>query len=434
MTEQAAIKSVPAFDHLGAGKASEWRAGGSMLAAAMICCCFSVFPVNILGALINPLEAAFGWSRASITTAVLINATGTMLVAPFAGHLIDRIGPRRMALLCLPLLAGAIALIGTAGPSIWSWYACWAVLAVAQAAAGNIIYTKAVVGRFDQNRGLALGIMLSGSALAHGVLPAFALLVMSVWDWRAIYFILGAATLVIGWPLAWRFFYGADDLGRGAPAGEVKPAAKPEVAPATRAAQKGLLLAAVKRPEFWKLAVSFFAVASAVASLYVHFMPVLIGAGFSSQSAATVAVILGPAALIGRLGAGYFLDRFPPHLVVAAAMVLPAVSYGILLAGGTSTFAASVSALLMGIVLGAEADFMAYLVSRYFGEQTFGSLYGLMLGIFAVGYGVGPVLTGEIFDATRSYQTGFYLFAAATLVGAVLIARLGPPAARVSQP
>lgn len=397
-------------------KLREWKDGGSMLAAAMVCCCFSVLPVNILGALIGPLETTFGWSRAAITSAVLITACGTIVIAPIAGYMVDRVGPRRMALIFLPLLAAAVTLLGFAGPSIWSWYACWAIFSVVQACAGYVVFTKAVVSRFDSNRGLALGIMLSGAALAHGLLPGFALWVMSHWDWRAIYFILAASTLLIGWPLAWGFFHGSrQSVDTKAPA--VAPPPVP----------RGLVVKALRSPQFWQLAFSFFILAAAVAALYVHFLPILAGAGFSAQQAATVAVVLGPAAIIGRLGAGYLLDRFPPHLVVAAALIVPAVSYAILLFAGSSLLAVYVCAALIGVVLGAEADFMAYLVSRYFGQRTFGSLYGFMLGIFAVGYGAGPVLTGKVFDVTRSYELSFYIFAAAALVGSVLIARLGPP-------
>lgn len=399
---------------------SEWKAGGPMLAAAMVGNCFSAFPVNVLGPLINPLEAAFGWSRAEITSAVLITAVGTICIAPVAGRIVDRIGPRRMALVCLPLLCMAIALIGLAGPSIWSWYACWAVFGVAQACAGNIVWTKAVVGRFDRNRGMALAILLSGAALAHGLLPSFAFFILSVWDWRAIYFIFAISGLVIGWPLAWRYFYGAHDQQRR----EVRTkAVKPKNLPLP---EPGLVRKALRTRQFWQMALSFFIVGSAVAALYVHFVPVLIAAGFSSHAAATVAIVLGPAAIAGRLGGGYFLDRFPPNRVVAVALILPAVSYAILMFGATSLIAVYVCALLLGIVLGAEADFMGYLVSRYFGPQAFGSLYGLLLGIFAVGYGVGPYMTGRLFDATKSYQLSFAVFAWAALAGAVLIARLGP--------
>lgn len=431
VTNQAAVKSAfGAHDVTRSEKLREWRDGGSMLAAAMICCCFSVFPVNILGALINPLETVFGWSRAAITAAVLITACGTIVSAPIAGHMVDRIGPRRMALIFLPLLSMAVALIGLAGPSIWSWYACWAVFAVVQACAGYVVYTKAVVARFDLNRGLALGVMLSGAALAHGLLPGFAVWVMSEWDWRAIYFILAAATLVVGWPLAWAFFHGSGEpVGAGDAKARAVASVKPDdCASASQPAPRGFPTAALRSPQFWQLALSFFILAAAVAALYVHFLPILSGAGFSAQQAATVAIVLGPAAIIGRLGAGFLLDRFPPHLVVAAAMIVPIVSYCILLVAGSSLIAAYLCAALIGLVLGAEADFMAYLVSRYFGQQTFGALYGLMLGIFAVGYGAGPVLTGKIFDVTRSYELSFYLFAAAALVGSVLIARLGPPA------
>lgn len=403
-------------------KLAEWRSGGSMLAATTVCCGFSVFPVNILGALINALEGAYGWSRAAITSAVLITAIGTVLVGPLAGNAADRLGPRRVVLVTLPLLSVAVALIGLAGPSLRTWYAAWAVFAIAQACAGNIIWTKAVVGRFDENRGLALGVMLSGSALAHGLLPGFAVLVMSAWSWRMTYFILAAATLVVGWPLTWRYFHGARDLElpQAGPGG-VKPQTSAPFPP-----PKGLLRRQLRTRQFWQMAASFFIVGSAVATLYVHFLPILIDAGFSTKAAATAALVLGPAAIIGRLSGGFLLDRFPPQHVVAVALVLPAISYAALMFGGTSLPAVYACALLMGLVLGAEADFMAYLASRYFGQQSFGSLYGVLLGIFAVGYGIGPFLAGRLYDVTKSYHSSFIVFTCATLVGSLLIARLGP--------
>jgi predicted MFS family arabinose efflux permease len=186
------------------------------------------------------------------------------------------------------------------------------------------------------------------------------------------------------------------------------------------------LSAAIRTRQFWQMAISFFIVGSAVATLYVHFMPVLIGSGFSKQAAATVAIVLGPAALIGRIGGGYLLDRFTPHYVAAGVLILPAISYGILLSGDFSLPAVYVCALSMGFILGAEADFMAFLASRYFGQHAFGALYGILLGIFAIGYGIGPVVTGRLYDVTKSYHLSFIVFGCATLMGAFLIARLGP--------
>jgi len=81
-----------------AGEASEWRAGGSMLFTAMVCYCCSTIPLTVVGVLVKPLGVEFGWSRAAVSSAVLITAIGSLLVGPFVGTVVDRIGPRRVGL------------------------------------------------------------------------------------------------------------------------------------------------------------------------------------------------------------------------------------------------------------------------------------------------------------------------------------------------
>lgn len=396
---------------------SEWRAGGSVLAVAMICYALSVFPVNILGPLITPLEEAFGWSRAVISSAILIAAAGTILFGPLAGYVVDRIGPRRMALIFVPAFGVATGLIGLAGPSVWTWFAAWALFTTLQTCGGIVIWSKAVVTHFDRHRGMALALMLSGAALAHGLLPGFAVLIMSIWDWRAVYFTLAAMVLGIGWPLTLWYAWTSRD-----------PAVTAEEAVTQSADKMAIVRAALRNRQFWQMGIAFFVVAASVAALYVHFVPILTGAGYSAQRAASVVLILGPAAIVGRLGAGFLLDRFRATHVIALVMIQPAVCYLLLSFGGTSVTVTVISATLLGLVLGAEADFMAYLVSRYFGQQAFGTLYGVILGLFAVGYGTGPVISGWMFDASGAYEPVFVLFIIASLCGALLVYKLGTPA------
>ncbi|RYD90663.1 MAG: MFS transporter, partial [Sphingomonadales bacterium] len=193
---------------------SEWRAW-PILAAAMVCYICSTMPLTALGALVKPLSAEFGWSRASITSVFLITAVGTLFLAPVVGHVVDRIGPRRVALVGLPVLAVGVGGIGFAGPSIWSWYACWAVYAVCQACAGNVIWANVVIGRFDRHRGMALAILLSAHAVTYGALPSLAVYTVSELGWRWVYFLLAAFVILVAWPVAWRWIYGINDGQRG---------------------------------------------------------------------------------------------------------------------------------------------------------------------------------------------------------------------------
>ena len=406
-----------------AGQASEWRAGGSMLLAAMVCYSCSTLPLTVVGVLVKPLGAEFGWSRAMVSSAVLMTAIGSLLVGPFVGTIADRIGPRRVALPGLVAVAIGIALIGLSGPSVVSWYAAWALYAFLQCWAGNMIWASGVVSRFDKNRGLALALMLMIQAINTGLMPSFAVFAIDSMGWRSIFFCFAGYVLLIGLPLAWGFFYSAGDIERRAGREPVP------IDPARRTS----IRTALGQRQFWQIAIAFATAATAASSLLIHLQPILTDAGLSPMRAATIALVLGPSAIAGRLASGFLLDRFPPNVVAASLIVLPAISHLILLAGGTSPLPAYLCAMFVGIAAGAESDLLAYLVSRYFGRDSFGGVYALLLGTFAIGYGLAPVGAGAVYDATGSYKPIFIVLAGAAVVGACLIFALGRPRAELAR-
>ena len=61
-------------------------------------------------------------------------------------------------------------------------------------------------------------------------------------------------------------------------------------------------------------------------------------------------------------------------------------------------------AALIGFGMGGEADVTPYLLSRYFGLRSFSTLYGLTWTAYAIAGGIGPVLMGQAFDVTGSYE------------------------------
>src|SRR5437762_5692065 len=62
------------------------------------------------GVLIVPLEAEFGWSRATISFAVGVNIFLYGLIGPFAAAVMDRFGLRRTMLAALALITAGVAL------------------------------------------------------------------------------------------------------------------------------------------------------------------------------------------------------------------------------------------------------------------------------------------------------------------------------------
>jgi MFS family permease len=138
------------------------------------------------------------------------------------------------------------------------------------------------------------------------------------------------------------------------------------------------------------------------------------------------------ALLIGRVFTGFFLDRFfGPYVAI---ILFSGVAVGIaLLWSGAGSGLTLLAAFLVGLGMGAEADIIAYLTSRYFGLRSFGEIYGYLFATFTLAGALGPVLMGLGFDRLGSYRAPLLFFLAATLVATALLTRLGPYVYRTAE-
>jgi len=134
---------------------------------------------------------------------------------------------------------------------------------------------------------------------------------------------------------------------------------------------------------------------------------------------------VGLALIAGRLLSGYFMDRFiGPY--VAAIFVLVPLAGVVMLAASVARPILMVSAVVLGLGIGAEVDMLAFLAGRYFGLRAYGAIYGALLGLFMFGSGFGPWLMSVSFARTNAYTVALGGFAVMLFGSAVLIARLGP--------
>jgi MFS family permease len=92
-----------------------------------------------------------------------------------------------------------------------------------------------------------------------------------------------------------------------------------------------------------------------------------------------------------------------------------------MLSGAHSFGSGLLASMLIGLGMGGEADVTPYILSRYFGLRSFAVLYGLTWTAYAVAGALGPVIMGQVFDATGSYETLLIVLAAGTLGAAALM-------------
>jgi MFS family permease len=396
----------------------EWARSWTIVLAAALGFAITTSHVNFIGAMMKPLQQAYGWGRGEIAFGVTLISTLVCLSYLFTGVLADRYGPRRLALGgCLGFGVG-FCLLGFAGPSVLSWYVLCAVFSLIGQLANIVVWTMMVVRHFHTSRGLALALTLCGGGLAVSVTPMLVVFLNASFDVRTVFLLwgsVGGAFVLIS-----TFFFFRD------PATAVRIDTPKVSAPATIPIGHALRDAFRDR-NFWQFSVSVLLVALAVGSFYVHIQPMLHDSGLSPELAASVAMVIGPSLIAGRVSIGYFLDRVDCRLVSSVAFCLPAVACGLLAILDGSYALAIFAGFIIGLGLGAEVDIVAYLTSHYFGTRNYGKIFAILNGLFSIGLGVGSTLAGFVFDMTGTYKTVLLIMSVFAILAVLLIATLGKP-------
>src|SRR5262249_6734566 len=152
---------------------------------------------------------------------------------------------------------------------------------------------------FDRQRGLALGLAMAGVGLGVAIVPQFAAFMIRTYGWREAYIGLGVAILGLAvLPVAGFLREPSDKTRRHRQSQE-------EIAP-------GLTLAEAMRrsSQFWLLIAALFLAVVAINGVLAHIVPLLTDRGITVGAATTALSVSGIALIVGRMVAGYCLDRF----------------------------------------------------------------------------------------------------------------------------
>jgi predicted MFS family arabinose efflux permease len=392
----------------------EWAASWRVPLISAIGIAVSVMPLYSLGALMPSIQAGTGWTRSQIASGPTFLSVVAVLCAPFMGIAIDRFGSRRIGLPGLAIFCLAVGSLSLVGPAIVTWWLAWTFVAIGYLFVKVTVWTAAVVTRFDRGRGLAIGVALSGTGLGSSSLPYIATLLQDSYGWRAAYVGMALGGAVLSLPFAWLYFYDASDERRRSSSGVVDRSKLPGLAPRE----------VFRSRRYLQMALATLLSAVASIGLVVHFVPIVREGGLSAYTAAATAAGIGISTIVGRLAAGFLLDRFSGPLLGFVSCALPMVSCCILLID-RSVGSSIVAAVLIGLSAGAEIDVITYLVPRYFGVRHFGLLFGVLNSLLTLGLGVGPFLAGYMFDRFGNYDNVLLLAMPVFAASALLFGTLG---------
>ena len=357
---------------------------------------------------LSPLQNAFGWKREAISQGFAIAALTVAACSPFLGTLLDRLPPRRIILPCIAVFACAVASLSMLKGHVGQFYATYVLLGIVGNGTAQLAYSRAVLTWFNQRRGQALALVLTGSGTGSILLPMLAQHVIATEGWRSAYLVLGAVAL-LGLPLTAL-------LVRNNPVAEVHPALTN---------QRINVSEVLKTSTFWLIAFPVLLAALSLNGAIAHLAALLVGRSVTPASAALALSMLGLSGIVGRLITGHLLDRiFAP--IVSLAVLLIAGMGIVTVAYATSAPMGIFGAFLIGFGAGSEADVVPYLIAKYFGRTRFSTLYGLSWTAYAVGAAAGPVLMGHAFDRAGSYVPSTVLLLSGPLFAAAFLQLLLP--------
>ncbi len=374
---------------------TEWRRGWGVVLAAASGMALASIPTQSFGVLIGAMERELGWSRAQITTGPAIVSIIGMTLSIVVGAAIDRIGARRIGVAAVFTLCGALALMMTLGQSLVSWWLLWALIGLGCATMPTV-WVVPINRLFNSGRGLATALTLSGSSIAAALVPITATLLVERYGWRGAYFGLALLFGLFTLPLVLFLFRNFD--ARPVPADSVEAVAMP-VEKSGLSVRQGL-----RSLSFYVLAIAGFGTTFGGVALLMNLVPIFIDSGIDSRTAAAITGIIGISTILGRLAGGFLMDRMSVSVigttVTLATITLP---LAVLLAPG-SVMAAGIGVAIYGLTSGVKITAIIYLAGRHFGTRAFGTLFGAIQALTALGVGLGPLLANMAYDALHSYR------------------------------
>lgn len=368
-----------------------------------------------LGLIMPVWQTEFGWSNSFMSGAGAAALVVMAIVAPFAGRLVDRMGPRFTLNLGLGVLGIGCALVALSSGTVTFVIGFSVFCGMGFGIVATHAVATAVTRAFSTQQGLATGIATSGSTGGQFlIVPLIAVLLSTVgWRWSfgalslASFALIPCIRIIMQRPAA-----GSATTGR-----------------ATSMAQDfGTIL---RRPAFhalfWSYLICGFTSSGAIET---HLLPFAAFCGFPPVPSATAYGLLSLVNLGGMIAAGWLTDRVNRPLLLGSIYVLRALTY-IILANlpGTSIDMLFLFAVLFGMVDYATVPVTASLTASHVGLPVMGQAMGMISAGHALGAAAAAFFGGYVVDLAGNYDL-LWLSSIWLLVGAGLfsfvILRMAP--------
>ncbi|MFC1860684.1 MFS transporter [Chloroflexota bacterium] len=371
------------------------------------------------GIFFKPVLTEFGWMRAMTAGAFSLSMAIQGLLGTAMGEFTDRFGPRVVMTLC-GLLFGLGHLLMSQINSVWQLYLYYGVI-IGIGMSGVMVSLMTTVARwFVKRRSMMSGVVLIGTGIGSLITPPVASWLISAYDWRMSYIIVGGVVLAI--VIITAQFLRRDPAQMGLMPYGIYEKGEPE--------SKSEVIALSPREtlntkQFWVICAQFSCFGVGMFATMVHIAPHAMDLGASAGGAASVLATIGGLVIVGRVVLGHIGDRIGNKNVFVIGFILFTGAF-LWLAPAKEPWMVYPFAVVYGFAQGGMGASQSPLVAGFFGLRSHGLIFGLTGIGFTSGAALGPWLAGYTFDMTGSYQIAFLSCAAISIIGLLLTLLLTP--------
>ena len=337
---------------------------------------------------LEPATAEFDTGRGAGSMPYTLFMLGFAVGGVMMGRISDRFGivaPALLASLCLP----AGLLFAARATELWHFSVSLGVLCGLFGMAATFAPVASDISHwFTARRGLAVGIVISGTYVAGAIWPPVLQHFIDTYGWRATFHGLGNLTLCTMLPLTALLYRPAvvdhdDDFAAPGSGG------RRSLGFSSRSLQGLLCLAGV-------------GCCAAMAMPQVHIVPLVIDLGFDAWHGARMLALMLGFGVVSRLVSGWISDRIGGLKALLVGSALQGlVIFGFLFADGLTTL--YVLAIAFGLSQGGIVPSYTIIVRTLFPAGEAGWRIGTTMMFTVGGMALGAWLAGALYDLTGNY-------------------------------
>tara|TARA_B100000475_G_scaffold134499_1_gene98608 strand:+ start:543 stop:1817 length:1275 start_codon:yes stop_codon:yes gene_type:complete len=345
-----------------------------------------------------------------------ITLWSTAVFAFIAGIIIDRVGVRSLMVSGMFLLSATFYFYAKSD-SLADMYIIHIFQGIVLSVSGMVINVVLISKWFNDNRGLAIGVLLAGTSVGNGIFPQINtyLLTISDGDWRQVMMWLALIPLAYA-PILFALIKEKPEDVETKQDNEAKNDFKASSIEGGFTLQETLMSS-----NFWFLSVMAFCTFYSILAMIGHVFLMLDGEGYSPQISATGVSIIFIGGFIGKVISGKLAEMIGRKIVLVGGVAM-------MLAGSllivSSIFYKNPLLIWIGLTLygtgwGGLYTLIQLLVADLFGLIAIGKIMGVINIIDTIGGGLGPIITAVIYDSTQSYLLPFLVISALLVIALI---------------